>query len=198
MFPDSEIAKSYSQGETKVKYVIQFGIVPYIKQLILGDIKGKPFSFLFDETNTQQVKKQFDAYLQYLSSENQISNIYAGSCFVGHCNSDQLFDHFHHFIKGLELNPNLLLHLGMDGPNENLKFQQDLAKYFDKKSVSFLNINTCLLHKVHGLFKHGVKSLPVDIDQFAVDLHGFLAFERAKRGLQRNRRRYRCYCSLCL
>ena len=89
MFPDSEIAKSYSQGETKVKYVIQFGIAPYIKQLILDDIKGKPFSFLFDETTTQQVKKQFDAYLQYWSSENQISNIYAGSCFVGHCNSDQ-------------------------------------------------------------------------------------------------------------
>ena len=70
MFPDSEIAKSYSQGETKVKYVIQFGIVPYIKQLMLGHIKGNPFSFLFDEATTQQVKKQFDAYLQYLSSEN--------------------------------------------------------------------------------------------------------------------------------
>ena len=153
MFPDSEFAKSYSQGETKVKYVIQFGIVPYIKQLILGDIKGKPFSFLFDETTTQQVKKQFDAYLQYLSSENQISNIYAGSCFVGHCNSDQLFDHFHHFIKELELNPKLLLHLGMDGRYVNLKFQQDLVKYFDKKGVSFLNVDTCLPHKVHGSSK---------------------------------------------
>ena len=153
MFPDSEIAKSYSQGETKVKYVIQFGIVPFIKQLILGDIKGKPFSFLFEETTTQQVKKQFDAYIQYLSSENQISNIYAGSCFVGHCSSDQLFDHFHHFIKELELNPKLLLHLGMDGRNVNLKFQQDLVKYFDKKGVSFLNVDTCLLHKVHGSFK---------------------------------------------
>ena len=59
MFPDSEIAKSHSQGETKVKYIIQFGIAPYIKQLILDDIKGKPFSFLFDETTTQQVKSSF-------------------------------------------------------------------------------------------------------------------------------------------
>ena len=142
MFPDSEIAKSYSQGETKVNYVIQFGIAPYIKQCIPDNIKRKPFSFLLNETNTQQVKKQFDAYLQYWSSENQISNIYYGSCFVGHCNSDQLFYHFHHFIKELELNPNLLLHLGMDGPNANLKFQQDLAKYFDEKVVSLLNIDT--------------------------------------------------------
>ena len=54
--------------------------------------------------------------------------------------------------------------LGMDGPNVNLKFQQDLAKYFDEKGVLFLNIDTCLLHKVHGSFKHGVESLPIDID----------------------------------
>ena len=33
MFPDSQIAKSYSQGETKEKYVIQFGIALYTKQL---------------------------------------------------------------------------------------------------------------------------------------------------------------------
>ena len=149
--------------------------------MILDDIKGKPFFFLFDETTTQQVKKQFDAYLQYWSSENQISNIYAGSCFVGHCNSDQLFDHFHYFIKELELNPNLLLHLGMDGPNVNLKFQQDLAKYFDEKGVSFFNIDTCLLHKVHRSFKHGIKSILIDIDQFAVDLHGFFKLSSTQR-----------------
>ena len=75
MFPDSKIAKSYSQGETKVKYVIQFGIALYIKELILDHIKGKPFSLLLDNTTTQQVKKQFDANLQYWSCENQISNI---------------------------------------------------------------------------------------------------------------------------
>ena len=53
MFLDSEIAKSDSQGETKAKYVIQFGIAPYIEHLILDDIKRKPFSFLLDETTTQ-------------------------------------------------------------------------------------------------------------------------------------------------
>ena len=29
MFPDSKIAEAYQQGETKIKYVIQFGIAPY-------------------------------------------------------------------------------------------------------------------------------------------------------------------------
>ena len=30
MFPDSKIAESYRQAETKTKYVLQFGIVPYM------------------------------------------------------------------------------------------------------------------------------------------------------------------------
>ena len=102
MFPDSEIAKSYNQGETKWKYVIQFGTSNNWYWMIL---KRKPFSLLFDETTAQQVKKQFDIYLQYWSSENQTSDIYAGSYFIGHCNSDQLFHHFHHFLKELELCP---------------------------------------------------------------------------------------------
>ena len=40
MFPDSEIAKSYSQGETKLKYVIQFGIAPYINNKYWMILKG--------------------------------------------------------------------------------------------------------------------------------------------------------------
>ena len=123
MFPDSEMAKSYSLGEAILKYVMQLGIALYIKQLILDDIKGKLFSFLFEETTTHHVKKHFDVYLQCSLSGNQISSIYAFSCFVVHCSSDQLFDHFHLFLKKLELNPNLLLHLEMDGPNVNLKFR---------------------------------------------------------------------------
>ena len=51
MFPDSNIAKAYSQGEakaysqgeTKVKYYIQFGIAPYFKDELVKDIKGAGF-----------------------------------------------------------------------------------------------------------------------------------------------------------
>ena len=45
MFPDSSIAKSYQQGRTKIKYVLQFGIAPYIKDLVMLDVQGKPFAF---------------------------------------------------------------------------------------------------------------------------------------------------------
>ena len=35
MFADSEIAKSYRQGETKIKYKIQFGLASHIKEYFI-------------------------------------------------------------------------------------------------------------------------------------------------------------------
>ena len=33
------------QGETKIKYVIQFGIAPFVKEQMIRDFKLQPFSF---------------------------------------------------------------------------------------------------------------------------------------------------------
>ena len=116
MFPDSEIAKKYEQGDTKIKYNIQFGIAPYLKEKLIYDVKNKPFTFKFDETTTRQVKKQYDGYLRYVSPTfKQVTNLYCGSLFVGHCGSEQLLEHFQHFVKNLSLDCKLLLHVGMDG-----------------------------------------------------------------------------------
>ena len=46
----------------------------------------------------------------------------------------------------------LLLHIGMDGPNVNLKFQEDLRKHFEEAAgQKFLDIDTWPSHKVHIL-----------------------------------------------
>ena len=45
MFPDSDITCGYSQSEAKAKYIIQFGIAPYVSEKLTEDIHGKPFSF---------------------------------------------------------------------------------------------------------------------------------------------------------
>ena len=65
------------------------------------------------------------------------------------------------------------MHLGMNGPSVNLKFQEDLKKRFEETiGETFVDVS-CTLHKVHTSFKKGVVLLPIDIDQFVVDLHGF-------------------------
>ena len=48
IFPESQIAAKYSQEETKSKYVVQFGLAPFVKdELITG------------------VQKQYDGYVRF-------------------------------------------------------------------------------------------------------------------------------------
>lgn len=67
MFPDSAIAKSYSQGRSKVMYSIVHGIAPYLnKWKLVNELENDVmYSFKFDETTTSQVKKQYDGYVQF-------------------------------------------------------------------------------------------------------------------------------------
>ena len=63
MFPDSMITQNYSQYKVMVKCNILFGIAPYVKEILIKDVKGQRFSFKFDKTVTRQVEKSCDAYI---------------------------------------------------------------------------------------------------------------------------------------
>ena len=182
MFPDSEIAKNYHQGPTKIKYNIQFGIAPYVKESLIYDVADVPFSFKFDETTTSKVQKQYDAYCQYWSKkENFIQNRYCGSLFVGHCTNEDLIEHFEHFKTEMQWDSSYLLHLGMDGPNVNLAFQRRLQSHFATEGSSFLDIGTCPLHSIHNGFSKGVKVIDFDLEQFIVDINSFFKLSSARR-----------------
>lgn len=183
MFPDSTIAKNYHQSRTKVNYVIKHGISPFVKDHYLKDFKGSPFVFKFDETTTRQVKKQYDGYIQYWSPEqNLVSSVYCGSLFLGHCFSKDLLNHFNAFGDDLQWESDLLLQIGMDGPNVNLKFEQDLSnKIQEEYGVSFLNIGSCSLHKTHNAFRKGVLDFGFDIETFVYDTNFFFKSSAARR-----------------
>ena len=183
IFPDSLIAKNYQMGETKVKYVIQHGISPYVSECKVNDLQNVPYTFKFDETTTSQVKKQYDAYIQYWSpSENRIISIYCTSLFVGHCNSDDLIDHFFEVITKMKTTPQLLLHIGMDGPNVNQAFQGRLRQELvDKHQTSIIDVGTCTLHKVHNAFRKGIEEMDFDIDVFVTDVSAFFKQSAARR-----------------
>ena len=65
MFLDCDIAESFQQADTNVRYVKHYRIKPYVFIVILTDLKDQPFHFHFDETTTSQVKKLYDAYPMY-------------------------------------------------------------------------------------------------------------------------------------
>ena len=70
---------------------------------MIYDVNCVPFSFLFDESTNNQVKKQY-GYVWYWSPRfDQIVSTYADSLFVGHCNPDDLVEQYNHFVDKLEL-----------------------------------------------------------------------------------------------
>ena len=127
MFPNSSIAKSYEMSSTKLQYILKFGVSPYVKEKLICNVKNSPCTFKFDERTNRQAHKQYDGHLQYWSNEsNEIFNLYCGSLFIGHCTSENLLEHYKTFTEKMNLDSSFLLHLGMDGPNVNLSFEEKL------------------------------------------------------------------------
>ena len=147
-FPDSAIAKSYKQGEAKVKYCLQYGIAPHLKDPIVKDLANSPFTFKFDETTTSQVKKQYVAHVQFWSEkENPAIIVYCGSLFFGHYTAEDLVSHFNEFGIRMKWNPKYLLYIRMDGSNVNLSFVKRLLADFERKySTKFSKLGSCCLH----------------------------------------------------
>ena len=200
MFGDTNpVASGYQMCETKVMYIIKFGIAPYVRRKLCKDVADTPFSFLFDETTTSQVKKQYDGYVVYWSKkENRVVHSYCGSLFVGHCDANNLVDHYFDFVEALGLDSSMLLHYGMDGPNTNLSFEKKMVQRLEERGDKFLQIGTCSLHPVHSAFSKAVTKFfqcsfkdisssekdkigSFNLDDFFQDLHFFFKRSSARR-----------------
>ena len=185
-FHDSAIAKNYKQGQTKMKYMIQFGMAPHIKEMLIEDIQHEQYCFHFDGSTTSQTsKKHYNGYITYFSKKyNQVVCEYAGSLFVGHCPAEALLEHFYHFIGDLNLSLDNLLNLGMDGPNVNKKFERELMEEMERNNNnSFISSGGCPLHTVHNSFGKGMTFLKerINLNQFVIDLHFFFELSAARR-----------------
>ena len=180
MFPDSNITKNYCQDHGKLKYVIQFGISLYTKELMQSDLQGQLFTFHFDETVNSQVKKQCDGYATYFSPKlKEISSAYCWSLHVGKWTADGMLVHFHEFMKNVALSPNFMLALGVDGPNVNLLFKNK-----PKEEFSIIEMGTCPLHIVNHAFGKAVQALKesiVDLNEMAIDFNFFFKYSAAMR-----------------
>jgi hypothetical protein len=123
MFPGNNVAEQYACGATKATYLLTHGVSPYLKMRMIEDCANVPFTIKFDETTTSQVKKQFDMYICYWSPRHdEVVNKFVGSKFVGHCTAEDVHTHTMELMNEMKLSTQFLLHIGMDGPNVNLKF----------------------------------------------------------------------------
>ena len=67
MFTDSKIVKSFQLSKTKCGYIINFGLAPYFKDLLLKEIKASDcFGVSFDESmNKVLQEEQMDVHIRY-------------------------------------------------------------------------------------------------------------------------------------
>ena len=69
MFPDSQLAKSFTCGENKTAYVAKYGIASFIKKKLSCSVSEKPYIVMFDESMNKMTKgKQMDLNLRFWTS----------------------------------------------------------------------------------------------------------------------------------
>ncbi|XP_065677645.1 uncharacterized protein LOC136092905 [Hydra vulgaris] len=101
---------------------------------------------------------------------------------VDHCTAEKLLEHFLELVEKVKLNIKFMLHIGIDGPNVNVKFERLLKSSEKMKNLNKnISIGTCPLHIVHNAFRAGVNVLNFNIDSFAIDVNFFFKHSAARR-----------------
>lgn len=161
MFSDSEIARDFQMGRTKLTYLINFGIAPYFHEILLGELKNADYySISFDESlNGVTQTCQMDLHIRFWSSiNNKICVRYFDTRFLGHATANDILNKFQEVIDTLD-NGNRMIQVSMDGPSTNWKFLKLLQNDRDEKEQpKIIDIGSCNLHIIHGAFKVGAET----------------------------------------
>ena len=97
MFPDSNIAKQFRLGEGKLRYIVNFGLAPYFKELLTGDVTNSACHVIsFDEImNSVTQRCQIDFIIRFWNEmEEQVQSRYWDSDFIGHSKATVILKHF--------------------------------------------------------------------------------------------------------
>ncbi|XP_062864866.1 uncharacterized protein LOC134326630 isoform X2 [Trichomycterus rosablanca] len=161
MFPDSQLAKSFSCGENKTAYIAKYGIASFIKKELSRSVSEKPYVIMFDESMNKTTKnKQMDLHLRFWTTDDEtgthhVISRYYRSEFMGHSRAEDMLGHFSEGTK--ELNLNNMLSLSMDGPSVNWRFVELLQEEHREQcgGAQLQIIGSCGLHTMHNSFKNG-------------------------------------------
>lgn len=96
MFPDSEIASTFTSGKNKTSYITKFGLAPYITKELVKEVNEASGGFvvMFDESLNKTTKmKQLDIHPRYWSGDH-VASRYLCSQFMGHGKAADLLKHF--------------------------------------------------------------------------------------------------------
>ena len=106
MFTDSNIAKSITFGADKMRYVVNYGIAPVFKSILIDSVrKAEVFVVLFDERLNEQTQNcEMDIFVRYFDDiENMVKVCYLKSNFMGHFTHTDLYQEFSSVLKEFDV-----------------------------------------------------------------------------------------------
>ena len=165
MFPDSKLAKNFSLARTKCLYMQTYGIFPYLFSVLMDEIKFSDYcSISFDESmNKITQNEQMDIDIRFWNKlTNLVESRYLKSVFLGHTAASDLLNAFKSGLT--DINMDNISQVSMDGPSVNWKFYDDITRDRDQFELSgLINIGSCGLHVIHGMFKAGIEAVGWDL-----------------------------------
>jgi len=181
MFPDSNIAKSFTCGESKCAYLCCFGLAPHFRSLLCDRVTNADgYVLLFDESHNKATQtKQMDFHVRIWEAD-KVQTRYFNSAFLGHSTANDMLSKFKSGLTGLRLSN--MIQLSMDGPTVNWKLYSILCdEIIDEDSAKPLNIGSCGLHIVHGAFMDGAKKSHIGVDTLLSSLYWLFVDSPARR-----------------
>ena len=133
---------------SKCKYLMTYGIAPYVEQKLLEEVKkAEVYAAIFDESlNTAMQAKQMDVLVRFWSEcDGQVKTRYLGSAFMGRATADDLVNNFESTLSKLGMLN--LVQVSMDGPNVNWSFYDKLSeRRKDEQLNTLVGTGSCSLY----------------------------------------------------
>ena len=114
MFPDSDVAKAFTLGKTKCRYIMLYGIAPKFKQKLIFDLNSSPFcSVTFNESMNSELQIcQMDVGIQFWNNDwGLVETHYCDSQFLRCPNAENLLSYLTDSINHLDSDKLLQLQL---------------------------------------------------------------------------------------
>ena len=172
MFPDSKIAKAFSSARTKTSCIVRGALHPHLHQPVVELCQNGPFSILCDEGN--DVEDKNFAILVRLWDEKQgkpmTRFLDMPICNIG--TAEKLFEAIHFTMHEKSIPWSNVVGFESDTTNVMVgKHNSVLSRVRGKQPNVFSQ--GCVCHLANLCLLAGVKVLPVDVDDFLVDLFYF-------------------------
>lgn len=172
MFPDSKIACSFSSACTKTTCIVKGALFPHFTEPVFDMCRKGPFSILCDEGNDCD-DKNFAILVRLWDDElgKPVTRFFD----MPVCNiatAEKLFNHIDTALVSRSVPWANVVGFESDNANVMMGRYNSVLSRVKEKQPKVFSLG-CVCHLANLCVKAGIKVLPVDVDDFLVDLFYF-------------------------